>query len=387
MYTRLLEASSQSSFFLFGPRGTGKSTWVRATFPDAVYLDLLDARLTVPLTAAPDRLRDLIPAEHDGWVVIDEVQKAPALLDEVHRLIESRGLRFVLTGSSARKLRRGGVNLLAGRALTKAMHPLTVRELGDDFSLARSLRTGHLPMALAGEEPDRYLAAFVQTYLREEVMHEGLTRNLGAFTRFLEAASFSQGSPLNVTEVARDAGVHRKVVEGYFGIVDDLLLGSTLPVFTKRAKRRMTARPKFWFFDAGVYRALRPRGPLDRPEEIEGIALETLVYQELRALNDYLELGYDLYFWRTSHGVEVDFVCYGPRGLVAIEVKRAAKLRSRDLKGLEAFCADYPQATALLLYGGDRPLQLGSVRILPIEDGLRTLGPLLAEPPAPLRAQ
>ena len=184
---------------------------------------------------------------------------------------------------------------------------------------------------------------------------------------------------LNISAVARDAAVDRKVVEGYFGILTDLLLGFELPVFTRRARRKMTVHPKFWFFDTGVYRAVRPSGPLNRPEEIDGVALETLVLQEIRALNDYLGLGYDLYFWRSSHGHEVDFVIYGERGLIAIEVKRAARLRPADFAGLRAFRQDYPASRALLLYGGSHRQYLEGVEVVPVAEALRELPTLLQE--------
>jgi len=207
----------------------------------------------------------------------------PELLNEVHRLIEGRKARFVLTGSSARKLRGKGINLLGGRALTYQLFPLTAVELGTDFNLKRSVEFGHLPVACTEKEPQPYLESYVKTYLREEVQQEGLTRNLGAFARFLETASLSQTGQLNISEVARDSSVERKVVENYFHILEDLLLAQRLPVFTKRAGRRIVQHPKFYIFDAGVYRTIRPKGPLDGPEEIRGSALETLVYQELRA--------------------------------------------------------------------------------------------------------
>ncbi|MBI4700241.1 MAG: ATP-binding protein [Deltaproteobacteria bacterium] len=377
MYDRLIAVDRRKSFFLFGPRGTGKSWWVQHAFPDAAYIDLLEAELYNELLAQPGRLEKLAPATGSSWVIIDEIQKVPALLDEVHRLIEGRGLKFVLTGSSARKLRRRGVNLLAGRALTCALHPLTARELGQDFDLDRSLRFGHLPCACTEHDPARYLASYVRTYLREEVLQEGLTRNLAAFGRFLEAASFAQAGVLSVAAVAREAAVERRVVQGYFEIAEDLLLGVRLPAFTKRAKRRVVGHPKFFYFDVGVYRAVRPRGPLDRPEEIEGASLETLVFQELRALNDYLGLGYTLFYWRSATGLEVDFVAYGERGIRAFEVKRAGRLRPEDFQGLRAFLDDYPMAQAQMLYGGDRPYHEGPISVVPIEEALRELDCLL----------
>lgn len=378
MYTRSISPPPGKSFFLFGPRGTGKTSWLRRRFPDAVYLDLLESEVYTALLASPQRLDGMVPPGHRGWVVVDEVQKVPALLDEIHRLIERRHLRFAITGSSARKLKRANVNLLAGRALTLRMHPLTSEEIGADFDLGRSLRSGRLPAAYVEPHPQAFLKSYVQTYLREEVQQEGLTRNLAAFSRFLEAASFSQGSPLNVSAVARECHVDRKVVEDYFSIVEDLLIAVRLPVFRRRAKRKIVAHPKFYFFDAGVYRAIRPGGPLDTPEEIDGAALETLVLQELRAANDYHELGYDLSYWRTHGGVEVDFVLYGERGMWAIEVKRAARVGDADLAGLAAFRADYPMAHALLLYTGTREYHDRGVHILPAEAALPRLAKLLS---------
>ena len=378
MYSRLLRPPLGKSFFLFGPRGTGKSTWVREKFPQAVYLDLLEAEIYNDLMANPQRLENLIPKGHEDWIVLDEVQKIPALLNEVHRLIEkNKNYRFVLTGSSARRLRHRGVNLLAGRALTYAMYPMTAFELSTDFNLEKSVQNGHLPSVFREPEPKKYLESYVRTYLKEEVQEEGLTRNLGAFSRFLEAASFSQGSVLTITEVSRECSVERKVVENYFSIVEDLLIGVRLPIFAKKAKRRMAAHPKFYFFDVGVYRTLRPAGPLDRPEEIEGAVYETLFFQELRAINDYFALGYDLSYWRTSNDIEVDFVLYGKKGIKAFEVKRTGKVRGDDLRGLKAFLKDYPQAEAHLIYGGDRRMREGEIEILPMADCLKGLPQIL----------
>jgi uncharacterized protein len=373
MYPRLLLPPPTKSFFLLGPRGTGKSLWVRSHFSAAPYLDLLESDLYTELLASPARLEQKVPRGHKGWVVIDEVQRVPALLDEVHRLIERKRWRFVLTGSSARKLKRSGANLLAGRALTLQMHPLTARELGSDFRLAKALSVGGLPATHVEDDPKAFLHSYVTTYLREEIQQEGLTRNLGAFARFLEVASFSQAAVLNVSAMARDARVDRKVTEDYLTILEDLYLAVRLSAFQRRAKRRLNLHPKFYLFDVGVFRTLRPRGPLDAPEEAEGAALETLVLQELRAHNAYGNLGYELSYWRTSTGSEVDFVLYGERGLKAFEVKRAARLRGEDFKSLAAFQADYPQAECVLLYGGNKVYREGTVRVVPVEAFLRGL--------------
>ena len=249
MYSRLISYPKHKSFFLFGPRGTGKSSWVKSEFSKAIYVDLLEAEIFNDLLANPQRLSEFIPKGFADWIIIDEVQKIPELLDEVHRLIENQHYKFVLTGSSARKLKRKEANLLAGRALILSLFPLTVTETQKDFNFLRALKFGQLPRIYVEEDPKQFLESYVKTYLQEEVQQEGLTRNLGAFSRFLEAASFSQASTLNVTSVARECSVERKVVQNYFQILEDLLIAFRLPVFTKKAKRKLIHQNKFFFFD------------------------------------------------------------------------------------------------------------------------------------------
>lgn len=378
MYNRMLKLplASGSSLFLFGPRGTGKTTWIKNFLPSAIYIDLLEFQLYKKFSADPGRLAEHIPASFTAasdWVVIDEVQKVPELLNEVHRLIESQHYKFLLTGSSARSLRRKGVNLLAGRALHYHMHPFTVQELCDGFDLQRALQFGLLPIASTQENPQKYLDAYVHTYLREEVMQEGLTRNISAFTRFLEVASFSQGSVINASEIAREVGIARQVINDYFDILESLLIAYRINPFTRRAKRRTVLHPKFYFFDAGIYRTLRPKGPLDTADELDGAALETLFLQSLKAINDYQELGYTIYFWRTSGGQEVDFVVYGEKGLHAFEIKRSTSVASKSLKGLRAFQNDYPEAKLHLLYLGLHREYHQGINVIPFVDGLREL--------------
>lgn len=373
MYSRLIQAPANKSFFLFGPRGTGKTTWVKSNFKNAIYLDLLEAEIYNDFLANPQRLENFIQKNFSDWIIIDEVQRVPELLNEVHRLIEKYGYKFILTGSSARKLRRKGPNLLAGRALTYSFYPLTSLELGDDFDINHSLKYGGLPNACTDEDPKKYLESYVKTYLEEEIQQEGLTRNLGAFSRFLEAASFSQASVLNISRVAEDCSIERKVVENYFTILEDLLIGCRVPVFNRRAKRRLMVHPKFYFFDTGVYRTLRPMGPLDMPEEAEGHAVETLLFQELRAINDYFNLGYKIYYWRTSSNMEVDFVLYGQKGIRIFEIKRTRRINSTMLKGLKAFLKDYPSAKACFIYGGNRQLREGDIDIIPISHFFKKL--------------
>lgn len=378
MYSRLLKPPKNKSFSLFGPRGTGKTTWVRSTFPKAIYIDLLEAENFNKLLANPQRLGDFIPPGFTGFIIIDEVQRVPELLNEVHRLIEKDKFKFVLTGSNARKLRQKGYNLLAGRALTYYFHPLTAVELGGDFNLKQTLRYGSLPSVFHEENPKKYLQSYVKTYLEEEVYQEGLTRNLSAFARFLETASFSQGSILNVSEVAREASIERKVVENYFSILENLLIGYKLPVFSRRSKRRLVSKPKFYFFDTGIYNTLRPMGPLDNPEMIEGVALESLFLQNLRAINDNLELDYKLYYYRTAMGMEVDFVAYGKKGMYAFEVKRSDKLSASSLKGLRYFKAEYPETKCFLVYGGKKRFWRDGIEIIPVSQALVSLPKILS---------
>lgn len=379
MFKRILALpiEGKSSIFLFGPRGTGKTLWLNTYMPDSLYLDLLDFSTYNMLSAQPDRLENLIPSNFDRWVIIDEVQRVPELLNEVHRLIESRKNRFILTGSSARSLRKKGVNLLAGRALTYYMHPLVEQELGDAFNFNHALTYGLLPSVIQHQDPKKYLESYVQTYVREEVMQEGLTRNIGAFSHFLEVASFSQGNVLNFSEIARELSINRLTVADYFQILEDLLLATRIDVFTQRAKRKMVAHQKFYFFDTGVYRTLRPMGPLDTQSEVDGAALETLFFQSLRAINDYFNLNYKIYFWRTLTGIEVDFVIYGSRGLHAFEIKRASQITNKMVKGLKAFKDDYPEAKLHVLYTGKHKEYIGDIDIIPFEDALRELPQLL----------
>ena len=365
------------SFFLFGPRGTGKSTFIHKFFEDALLIDLLDPERVRLLSAAPERLKELVRAHPESSaVVIDEIQRVPELLSVVHSLMEENKSRtFVLTGSSARKLKRAGVDLLGGRALLRTMHPFMAAELGERFSFDEALRHGLLPLAVASDSPAEVLRAYAALYLREEVQMEGLVRNIGNFSRFLEAVTFSHASILNVSNVAQECGVERKTVEGYVEILEDILLGWRLQVFTKRAKRQLAGHPKLYLFDAGVFRSLRPHGPLDRPEEIEGQALEGLVGQHLKAWIDYSEVKRDLYFWRTRSGVEVDFVVYGPDGIFGIEVKNSKDVRPADLRGLRSFKEEYPEAKAILLYRGRDRMLKGDVLCIPCNEFLVSLSP------------
>jgi len=369
----------QDSFFLFGPRGTGKSTLLKTNFPDAPIVDLLDPDSFRTYVSRPEQLRALVDG-HPGTsrFIIDEIQKVPALLDVAHQLIEEKSRpprQFILTGSSSRKLRRAGVNLLAGRVLLKTLHPFLAAELGGRFDLEQSLHLGLLPLVLAAAKPEETLKSYVALYLREEVQAEGLVRNIGSFSRFLEAMTFSHGSLLNTAEVARECQVGRKAVEGFVQILEDLLLGFRLKVFTKKAKRHLVGHPKFYYMDAGIFRSLRPKGPLDAPQEISGASLEGLVAQQLRAWIAYGQEDRQLFFWRTKSGVEVDFIVYGQNTFLALEVKSSRRVSSKDVRPLKAFLEDYPQARACLLYGGRDRLSVDGIQCLPCAEFLPRLIP------------
>ncbi len=373
---RYFQAPEQS-FFLFGPRGTGKSMWVRKTYPDALLLDLLRPDVFREYSARPERLRDLVLGNPGRkHVVIDEVQKVPELLSVVHGLMEEeKSLTFILTGSSARKIKRAGVDLLAGRALFRTFHPFIASELGDRFSLDDALRNGMVPLVLASPDPAEVLRSYVALYVQEEVKMEGLVRNLGAFARFLEAASLSHGSVINISNVARECEAERNTVAGFVSILEDLLLAFRIPVFSRRAKRALSSHAKLYFFDAGVFRSLRPLGPLDRSSEVEGAALEGIVVQHLRAWNAYRGERNGLYFWRTRSGVEVDLVLYGKDGLWAIEVKNTKRIHPRDLRPLKTFLQDYPEARPLFLYRGEERLKTDGIPCIPCRDFLKALHP------------
>ncbi len=364
------------SFFLFGPRGTGKSSWVRHTLGEALVVDLLKPDVYREMSARPERLAEQVLGNRDrAPVVIDEVQRVPELLNVVHHLLENQaGLRFVLTGSSARKLRRGGVDLLAGRAVVRTLHPFMAAEL-PGFTLEAALVNGLLPVAVTAPRPTDVLKAYATLYLEEEVRFEGWARHIGDFARFLETVSFSHAAVLNVSNVAREAQIERKTVAGYIEVLEDLLLSFRLPVFTRRARRQTTAHPKFYLFDAGVYRSLRPRGPLDRAEEIDGCAFEGLVAQHLRAWIAYSGSDCELFYWRTRAGLEVDFVVYGQDGFWAVEVKNTAAVRSRDLRALRSFREDYPECEPVFVYRGTERLLVDDVLCVPGDEFLKGLTP------------
>ncbi len=376
-FRKRLFQEPKTSYFLFGPRGTGKSTWLRKYHEEALWIDLLDAITFRYFSARPETLEEVVLAEPlKKTIVIDEIQRVPELLSMVHKLIEQKlGKQFVLTGSSARKLKRAGVDLLAGRAVVRTFHPFMAMEIPDQFQLERALVFGTLPIVVASDQPKDVLAAYAATYLQEEVQAEGLVRNVGEFARFLEVIAFSHGEMINVSNIARECLVERKVVASFLAILEDLLLSFQLQVFTKRAKRELSSHSKFYLFDAGVFRSLRQRGPLDKNEELDGHALEGLVATHLRSWIAYSNKECRLYYWRTRHGVEVDFILYGEDTFSAIEVKNSDKVFPGDLRSLKSFYSDYPECTPCLLYRGDKRLLIDGILCIPCSEFLLNLNP------------
>lgn len=367
----------QQSYFLLGPRGTGKSTLVQRRHPSGLYINLLESRQQRQYIADPDRLLAIVRAEPAGQtIIIDEIQKVPALLSLVHVLIEEKKQwQFVLTGSSARKLKRESVNLLGGRALNKTLHPFMATELGHAFDFSHCLTFGMLPIRFASTAPGDTLAAYVSLYLDEEVKTEGWVRDLASFSRFLEVLSFSHGSILNLSNIARECGIKRATADLWLSIVEDLLIVYRVPIFTRRAKRHLVTQSKLYYFDVGVYRALRPTSVLDRVSEIEGHAVEGLVAQYLRAWIDYTTEPHHLFYWRTKSGVEVDFIVFGTLGLWAIEVKNSEHIHPTDLRSLKNFREDYPEAQCIFLYRGREKMLKDGIVCLPCETFILSILP------------
>ena len=375
MYSRLLDTPTQS-ILLFGPRGTGKSTWIRDRFPDTVTYDLLDTGEALRLSKDPRSLyRELATLPSGSWAVIDEVQKVPDLLDEVHRLMETRGLRFVLSGSSARKLHRGGANLLAGRAVTVSMFPLVSAELSFKLDPERALRFGMLPMAVTTDVPQDYLRTYADTYLVQEIQLEALTRNLGAFARFLEIAARQNGQVTNAASIARDAGINRRTVQNHFEILNDTLIGFWLSAWKLKSATKQVRQSKFYFFDPGVARALSGRLAYPPTSEEMGPLAETFVLNEVRAWLGYSRTDYRLYFWRSYDGVEVDVLCETVEGFVAIKIKASSRWERRFNRGLHRVADDLGKDRTMCygLYLGERAALWDDVNVLPLIDFLKRL--------------
>ena len=350
----------RKSCFLFGPRQSGKSSLIRETLPDAQVFDLLSGDTFRRLARDPGYLEEASPGP--GAIVIDEIQKLPELLDEVHRLIESKGRRFLLTGSSARKLRKGGVNLLGGRARVRNLHPFSAAELGAAFDLDRALNQGLLPGIWFSDDPEEDLSSYVSLYLEQEILQEGATRNLPAFSRFLEVAALSSGGQINYQSIASDAQVARSTVQEYFKILVDTLLAREIPVWRKGKSRKTVETSKFYLFDTGVARRLQGRTRLVRGTAEHGIAFEHWVLHELASYADACRRDAEIAYWRTRTNLEVDFVVDGE---TAVEAKTSGNVARDDLKGLRAIADEGTFRHRILVCNEPRVRIVDGIEIVP----------------------
>lgn len=370
--TRLLSLpdTGARSCFLWGPRKTGKTTWLKQALPQAIYIDLLRTQTFAEYASRPALLAERYDEWEESarsWVVIDEVQKVPQLLDEVHWLIENRAARFLLTGSSARKLRRGQGNLLGGRAWRRELKPLTLQEIRQpDWNLESIVHSGLLPSHFLAPQPSEELRAYVADYLHNEVAAEALTRNLPAFSEFLRVAALGCGEILNLENVAREVGVSARAVANYYDILEDTLLGERLPAWRQKSSRRMVRGDKFYFFDPGVSNFLARRRPRTGTPEF-GKSLEHLVWMELRAYQAYRQQDLEMHYWRTSNGQEVDFLLNGRE--VAVEVK-SGRVHLTDCKGLSALVDDGAVGQRIVVDLEEQPRRLqdrhGPIRVVPL---------------------
>lgn len=377
MYNRILnlDLTREQTCFLWGPRQTGKSTLIRSLFPRARRYDLLLADVYRRLIDRPELIREeCLAAGLDGDsqvdpIVIDEVQRIPDLLNEVHWLAENRGLRFLLCGSSARKLKRGGGNLLGGRAVRYQLHPFVAAEI-PEFSLDKALNAGLLPRHYLNVRPRRLIQAYVGDYLREEIAAEALTRNIPAFSRFLEVAALSNGELINFNTIAVECGVSAPTAKGYFQILEDTLIGNMVPAFRRRAKRRVVGAPRFYFFDIGVVAQLTGRGHVQAGSELFGRAFEHFIFMEVSAYASYSGTFFPVSFWRTTSGHEVDFIFED----VALEVKSTSRIQDRHLKGIRAFKEEFKLAQYIVVSRAVAPRRTADgILILPWRDFLDRL--------------
>lgn len=375
--SRRFSPLTKQSYFLFGPRGVGKSRFLRLAHPEAIIIDLLNEKILTQYLSQPERLESLASAaKNNSVIIIDEVQKAPHLLSTVHRIIESDDfprIQFILTGSSSRKLKKEGVDLLAGRALVKNMFPFMASELKEKFSFAKTLKVGLIPLVWSSEDPEETLASYIGMYLKEEVKQEGLVRKIETFSRFLEVMCFSHAEIINLSNVSREANIKRSTLDGYLSILEDLLLGFRIQSFKVKNRKDTVKSEKFYYFDIGVFKSLCPSGFLENQAQFKGQALEGLVAQHLKAWISYRNKKENLFFWRTNAGTEVDFVVYGPTTFTAIEVKSSTNIKPEHLRGLKSFAEDYPSAKKILVYCGKDEFLIDNIKCIPIETFLLSL--------------
>ena len=362
-----IDLPPRQSAFLWGPRKTGKSTFLMENFPKSIVYDFLQTDLFLEFSKKPSLLRERLLAKESQIlkhpVILDEVQKIPQILDEVHWLIENKGIRFILCGSSARKLKRGKANLLGGRAWRYEMFPLVSAELGN-LDLLKVLNRGLIPVHYFDDTFEKSLKAYTQDYLKEEILAEGLTRNIPAFSRFFDAMAYSHGELTNYSNIARDCGVDSKTVREYYQILVDTLMGRFVEPFQRRQDRQIISKaPKFYLFDVGVAGIITKRKISEERGESFGKAFEHFIFMELVAYSSYKDLDFEVNFWRTKSGLEVDFVL--GRGEVALEIKGTSRVDQRDLRSLMAFAKEYSPQKALVVCNEREERLQGKIRILP----------------------
>ena len=369
MFKRKFVPHSSKSFFLFGPRQTGKSTYVKSILGSKdLYIDLLPQRNFLRYAKNPGQFRGEILAHqkkhHIFACVVDEIQKLPSLLDEVHELIESTPIRFILTGSSSRKLKRGSANLLAGRAYTYHLFPLTFQEIGNAFQLEKALRTGCLPPLWGAEnDAEEFLYSYSETYLKEEIAAEGLVRNIGPFSYFLDIAAANDGETVNFNNIARECSVSNKTVQQYYQILEDTFLAFKLPAWKTSSRKRLVTHPRYYLFDPGVTNALAHTLGEHLSNRTRGRRFEQFFIGQLRAYIEYTRLRYQLYYWRTNHGAEVDLlICQGQKILYAVEIKSSRNITGASLSGLKRFLQSHPDVPGYVV-GIDQPERLISEQI------------------------
>ncbi len=368
---QLFEGSGNESLFLWGARQTGKSTLLTKLFPKAIWFDLLKSDVFERYQNSPVQFREAILASPpETIVIVDEIQKIPSLLDEIHWLIVHHQTRFILSGSSPRKIIRSGANLLGGRALRYELYPLIYVEI-PDFDLQRALNNGLLPRHYVSDNSKKLISAYIGSYLRDEIIAEAKIRNISAFTKFLEAAAFSNGEMVNYTNIASECGVSSTTVKEYFQILEDTLIGRFLPSFQKKPKRRVILAPKFYYFDVGIANYLLKRGQIEVGSEAFGSAFEHFIYQELYAHSNYSARDYAISYWRTTSQLEVDFILGDHE--VAVEVKGTNNVQTRHLKGLKSFSEEYTVKKLIVVSNDPRARIIGDVTVLPWEQFLQQL--------------
>lgn len=361
----------RESSFLWGARQTGKSTLLKKLYPDVPYFDLLLSNEYDRFIRNPSLLREILVTPDLSYpVIIDEIQRAPSLLNEVHWLIVNRNIQFILSGSSPRNILRSGGNLLGGRAMRYELYPLVSAEI-PDFNLIKALNSGLLPRHYLATNPDKLLSAYIGSYLRDEIMTEAKIRNITSFSRFLEAAAFSNGEMVNYSNIAAECGVSSPTVKEYFQILEDTMTGRFLQSYQKKPKRRVIIAPKFYFFDIGIANFLLKRGKIKQGSEAFGKAFEHFVYQEIYAHRHYSDINYPISYWRTASQIEVDFILGDHE--VAIEAKSTNMINPRHLKGLKSFAEEYKVKKLIIVSTDPYPRQIDNITVLPWQIFLQQL--------------